>query len=441
MSRDELRAAQWARLQQLLHDAWTRNRFYRTKFDAAGFRPGDVREPDDLSRVPVTTKEELLRDIEEHPPYGSRVQVEPREIVNVVETSGTTGKGRETHPQTAGDLEAIHRAEAYGFVWAGVTTGTVVVLTWPVTMTAGSAWWLHTLGRLGANVLRIGHLGAEEKLGYFRRYGAEVVVGTPSYVTRLARAAEAAGLDFRRDLRVRRLIVAGEGRPAEWMARVEEEWGAKLHEQWGCTQGAMTWTCEEGMLRDGRPGMMHGLPHLCVTEVVSRETGQPVASGQEGEIVVTPLHGEAAPLIRFATNDRARFLTSDRCACGRAFDGLECGSVSRYDDMIKVKGVNVWASAIAGVVTADSRVREHRAEVYLDPAGQETALLELELSPSVEGGARAAVLETTATRLLQAVGIRFEVREWRGQEPLETAVLDRNTGKARRWVDRREATV
>jgi phenylacetate-CoA ligase len=437
LSADELRATQWSRFRRLLSEAWERNRFYRRKLDAVGLHPDDVREPGDLRHVPVTTKEELVRDVEECPPYGSRLQVPPSEIVNVVETSGTSGKGRETHPQTAGDLEAIYRAEAYGFVWAGVTTGTVVVLTWPVTMTAGSSWWLYTLGRLGANVLRIGHLGAEEKLGYLRRYGATVFVATPSYVTRLERAAEAIGLDPRQDLGVRRIIVAGEGRPVEWAAHVEAVWGARLSEQWGCTQGALAWTCEEGLLRGGQLGLMHTLPHLCLTEVVDRDTGRHVPSGEYGEIVVTPLHGEAAPLIRFATNDRARFLASDRCPCGRPFDGLACGSVSRYDDMIKVKGVNVWASAIAGVVMAYPAVREHRAQVSLDAAAQERALLELELVAGVDGPARAELLATIAARLARDVGVRFDVREWQGPGLLEAATLDRNTGKARRWIDRR----
>jgi phenylacetate-CoA ligase len=387
--------------------------------------------------VPVTTKEELVRDVEEHPPFGSRLQAPVSEIVNVVETSGTTGKGRESHPQTAADLEAITRAETYGFVWAGVTKGTIVVLTWPVTMTAGSTWWLHTLERLGANILRVGHLAAEDKLSYMKRYGAEAVIATPSYVTRLERAAADTGLDLRSDLRVKCLIVAGEGRPREWSARIEAAWGAKLYEQWGCTQGAVAWTCEEGMLTGGHAGVLHTLPHLCLTEVVSRETRVPVGSGEEGEIVVTPLHGEAAPLIRFATNDRARFLISACCPCGRPFDGFECGSVSRYDDMIKVKGVNVWASAIARVVATHSAVREHRAQVYLDAAGQETALLEVELAPGIDTEGSTALLAAVAADLAKTVGVRFTVVEWRGPAPLEIEILDRNTGKARRWIDRR----
>lgn len=437
MSRDALRQAQWTRFRELLADAWARNSFYQRKLAAVGLQPGDIREPDDLRRVPMTTKDELMRDIEEYPPYGSRLQVPTSAVVNVVETSGTSGKGREVHAQTAADLEAIHRAEAYGFVWAGVTPGTVVVLTWPVTLTAGSTWWLLTLQRLGANVLRIGQLSSDEKIHYMRRYGAEVVIATPSYVTRLQGAAEAAGLDVARDLRVRTLVVAGEGRAVDWAASVEATWGAKLYEQWGCTQGGIAWTCEEGMVTGGRLGLLHTLPHLCMTEVVHRETGEPTAAGQEGEIVITPLHGEAAPLIRFATNDRARFVPSDACPCGRPFDGLACGSVARYDDMIKVKGVNVWASAIADVLAAFPDVHEHRAEASLDAAGQEMAVLEVEFAPGVDRARRKDLLNAVAVLVASTVGVRFDVREWRGRGPLHTAILDRNTGKARRWVDRR----
>jgi phenylacetate-CoA ligase len=437
MSRDAIRDVQWQAFRALLRHAAEHSPFYRKKFAAAGLRPDDVRQPDDVVKVPMTTKDEVLRDIEEHPPYGSRLQVDRSEIVNIVETSGTSGKGREVHVQTAEDLEAIYRAEAYGFVWAGVTKGTVALLTWPVTMTAGSAWWVYTFSRLGVNCLRVGHLSSIDKLLYARRYGADVLITTPSYLTRLERTADDERLDLKGELAVRRIIVLGESRSAEWVARVEERWGATVSEQWGCTQGGFTWTCERGMLPGGRLGMMHGLPHLVMLEVVGRESRRAVESGEEGEIIVTPLGTVGAPLIRFATNDRATFRPSDACPCGRPFDGLECGSVSRYDDMLKIKGLNIWPSAISRAVDRFPEVKEHAGRVYLDAHAREVARLDVEFRAGVDAPRRRAIVRELTDALRAEVGLTFDLGEWAGSGALESVIIDRNTGKARRWSDRR----
>ena len=437
MSRDAIRDVQWRAFQALLRRAADASPFYRRKFAAAGLDPDDVRHPDDVVKVPLTTKVEMLRDIEEYPPYGSRLQVDRREVVNIVETSGTSGKGREVHVQTAEDLEAIYRAEAYGFVWAGVTKGTVVLLTWPVTMTAGSAWWVYTFSRLGVNALRVGHLSSIDKLLYAQRYGADVLITAPSYLTRLERTAEDEAIDLKSELAIRRIIVLGESRSADWVARVQERWGATVSEQWGCTQGGFTWTCERGMLPDGCLGMMHGLPHLVMLEVVGRESRRPVASGEEGEIVVTPLGTVGAPLIRFATNDRATFRTSDACPCGRPFDGLECGSVSRYDDMLKIKGMNIWPAAISRAVDRFPEIKEHAGRVYLDVHAREVARLDVEFQAGLDAPRRRAIVRDLTERLRAEVGLTFDLGEWAGSGALETVIIDKNTGKARRWNDRR----
>jgi phenylacetate-CoA ligase len=437
MSRDEIQDTQWRAFRALVRRAHEQSPFYRKKFTLAGLDPDELRHPDDVVKVPLTTKEEVLRDLDEHPPYGSRLQVDRREIVNIVETSGTSGKGREVHVQTAEDLEAIYRAEAVGFVWAGVTKGTVVLLTWPVTMTAGSAWWVYTFSRLGVSCLRVGHLSSADKLLYARRYGAEVLITTPSYLTRLERTAEEEGVDLRGELAVRRIIVLGEGRSAEWVARVQERWGATVSEQWGCTQGGFTWTCEQGMLPGGRLGMMHGLPHLVMLEVVDRESRRAVASGQEGEIILTPLGTVGAPLIRFATNDRATFVASDGCPCGRPFDGLGCGSVSRYDDMLKIKGLNIWPAAISRVMDRHPEVKEHAGHVYLDAQGREVARIDVEFRPGVDAPRRRAIVGGLGEALRADVGLTFDLGEWTGSGALESVIIDKNTGKARRWSDRR----
>lgn len=438
MSRDELVELQWRKFRQLLRNAFERNPFYRRKFTAIDFRPEDIKTPADLPRVPMTTKDELLRDIEEHPPYGSRLAVQPREIVSVVETSGTSGRGREVHPRAAGDLERVFRVHSYGFVWVGIEKGTVVMLTWPIGMTPASTSWFYALTRLQANVLRAGLLSTEEKLRYLRRYGVEALVVTPSYLTRLEQMAEEAGLDIRKEFpTLKAIVVSGEGRSAKWAHDVEARWGAKLYEHWGCTQGGHAWTCEHGMLRQGQLGLMHTFPHLVLLEVINPETQRRASNGEEGEVIVTPLDMEATVLIRFATNDKAVYLDSNACPCGRPFDGLQCGSVARYDEMLKVKGVNIWPSGIAGLLEAYPEIREHRGEVYLDDHGREIAAVDVEFAPGCPPDARTAVRSRLEGELGAAFGISFVVREWTAPAPLESVIMNRTTGKPRRWTDRR----
>jgi len=428
----DLRAYQWERFSALLHTTWQRNAFYRQRWEEAGFSPEQVRRPEDIPFVPLTTKEDLLADLSAHPPYGSRLQVPPERVVCVSETSGTSGKGREVHPHAREDLEWIYRMEALGFTWVGVQEGTVVMLTWPVTMTAGSTWWSYTFFRMGANFLRVGHLPAEEKVHYLRRYGVEVLICTPSYLTRLEEVARGMGLEPASAFpSLRAIVLVGEGRSLEWARQAQERWGAVVHEQWGCTQGAVAWTCEAGRVRDG--AVMHIASHISLVEVVDRETRQPVGPYEEGEIVVTPLHGVAAPLIRFALNDRAVWVPPGACDCGRPFEGLLCGSVSRYDDMMKVKGVNVWPQAVQGVLDRYPEVVEHRGTLFLDPQGREVALLEVETAGSPEP----ALLRRIAEDLRQVTGVGFEVVAWEGSGPLSARVVSPETGKPRRWRDRR----
>lgn len=437
MEKGQLERQQWEDFKDQVLKACDTS-FYQSRFKKARFSPDQLRSPEDVIGIPVTKKEEICDDIEERPPYGGRVRVPAAQLVGLVETSGTSGKGKELHVYTASDKERIIRMEAYGFRWAGVEAGTVVAFTLPIGMTAAGTWWWLALDRLQANTLRLGGFDTGEKLEYMLRHGAQLLVGTPAYVTRLEQTARDLGIDLRHDLpTLNAIIVAGEAKTAAWVAEREGVWGARCYEQWGSSAGAVAWSCEEGMTANGELGLMHWLPHLALMEVVDPESGQHVRHGEFGELVMTPLGVEGAPLIRFATGDRVRFLESSSCRCGRPFDGIQAGSVSRYDDMVKVKGVNVWPSTIASVIDAYDEVAEYRATVYLDEGSRERLRLEVEFKRAAANHTRLEVLQELTHKLRASTGLNFDVSEWDGSGPLTSEVFAGHSGKVRRWRDLR----
>jgi phenylacetate-CoA ligase len=445
LSKPDLHALQVAQVRADVERALQGNAFYRPRYLAAGVRPDRIQSLDDLARIPIVRKDEIVQDIAAHPPYGWRLQVPEHEIVNVVETSGTSGRGTEVQALTWSDWTRIVRAEAFGFFWAGVRQGTVVAINTPVSMTAAGVWWLGALERLRANPLRLGGgLSTEQRLATMKRYGVELFTASAAYLLRLEHAAAEVGYELPGAFpRLRSIFCGGGGWSARWAVERARRWNARLFEQYGSSQRAIGWTCEQGILREGRPGIIHGLPHLWILEVLDPSSGEPVKPGQEGEIVITPLGQEATPLIRYATGDRGRFMLGEECSCGRAFDGIQASSVARYDDMIKIRGLNVWPDAVSRVVFDQAEVAEYRGDVWVDERGAEVVRLHVELRSGVNADRRRVLLPELAAEVLRRTGLRVTVIEWDGPSLLtgQAGGLDAHTLKIRRWTDRRAASL
>jgi phenylacetate-CoA ligase len=442
MPRDRLRSLQLRLFKEELDRVFHGNSFYQSLYRSAGFNPDDVQSLDDLWKVPVVRKDQFLADSQAHPPYGSRLQVPINEISQVVETSGTSGRGREVHALTAGDVDQIIRSKLFQFAWPGCVTGTVVALHYPISMASGPVWSLLALQRLGANVLRLGSLDADARLQYMRTYGVEFFQASPAYIMRLEYAADQMNLDLRRDLsNLRAICVSGGGWTVEWATECAERWGVRLFEVYANTQRAFTYTCEWGILHGTQPGVLHSLPHLGLLEVVDPETGRQVDSGEHGEVVMTPFQMKASPVVRFATGDRAIFREAGSCKCGRGFDGIQAGSVERYDDMLRIKEVNVWPQSIDQVVFSRPWVAEYRGELLVDEKGREQAIVMLEFHTDVGIDSRADHLRELSGALHESLGLHFSVEQWNGP-PLRASDggLDARTLKIRRWNDRRAPT-
>jgi phenylacetate-CoA ligase len=324
-----------------------RSAFYREKLVAAGVdspaSAGGLRE---IAALPLTDKAELRESRTHDNPVGAHLCASPEEIVRIHSTSGTTGAPSYI-PLTAEDLEHWITGSARSYAASGLAAGERVVTTYDAgPFVAGVA--LAAFDRLGASHIPLGTGNTELVLQAIERLRPSAIVVTPSYAAYLLEAAGERGFDLRASTIVR-VLVAGEpggGEPA-FRRLLEDGWGAQVTEAMGIGDiGPSLWgECE------ARDGMHLGARGFVHAELVDPHTERavPLVDGVSGELVLTHLRHRAAPLLRFRTRDHVEVRTS-ACPCGRTAPRIRC--VGRTDDMLIVRGVNVFPSAVRDVVSA-----------------------------------------------------------------------------------------
>jgi phenylacetate-CoA ligase len=324
-----------------------RSPFYKEKLAAAGFGSADAAGGlGDIARLPLTDKPELRAACTDERPLGAHLCAEPAELVRIYSTSGTTGTPSFV-PLTAGDLDNWVTGSARSYAASGITAGQRIVSTYNAgPFVAGAA--LASFDRIGLTHIPVGTGNTDRLLRSIELLRPEAAVLTPSYAAYLVDAASDRGLDLRASS-VERVLVAGEpgGGEAAFRAQLEEGWGAKVTEAMGIGDiGVSLWgECEE------QNGMHLGARGFVHAELIDPETGDalPLEDGAGGELVLTHLRHRASPLLRFRTRDHVEVRTSP-CPCGRTGPRVRC--VGRTDDMLIVRGVNVFPSAVREVVSA-----------------------------------------------------------------------------------------
>jgi phenylacetate-CoA ligase len=372
-----------------------RSPFYREKLE--GLKPGGLGE---IAELPLTEKDELRATVTPENPFGAHLCASPDEIVRIYSTSGTTGTPSFI-PLTADDYEnwIVGGVRSYGA--SGVRAGQRIVSTYNAgPFVAGAA--LAAFDRLGLTHIPFGTGNTERLLQAIELLRPEAVVMTPSYAAYLAEREPNLA-----ESSVERVLVAGEpggGEPA-FRATLEEGWGAKVTEAMGIGDiGPSLWgECEE---QDGMHLGAHGLVH---PELVDPETGEarPLEDGASGELVLTHLRHRAAPLLRFRTRDHVEVRTRP-CSCGRTGPRIRC--VGRTDDMLIVRGVNVFPSAVRDVVAGFAPAVSGHAVVRPASSGvkQEPPLpvaVELARDASSDEGLAEAIRE----RLREALVVQTRV--------------------------------
>ncbi|HRP97856.1 MAG TPA: phenylacetate--CoA ligase family protein [Rhodocyclaceae bacterium] len=398
LPREKLAALQLAKLQDMLSELWGRNRFYTAKLQTVGAEPGDIRTLDDLARLPLTTKAELMADQAAHAPFGTNLTYPLDAYVRMHQTSGTTGVPLKVL-DTAASWDWWGRCWAHVLAGSGVTAADRVFLAFAFGPFIG--FWAAVEGarRLGALMIPGGGRDSAQRLELMRDAGATVLCCTPTYALRLAEVARETGFDLG-SIVLKATVHAGEpgaNIPAT-KARIESAWSAKCFDHAGASEiGAHSFECEV------QPGGTHLIESEFIAEVLDPATGTPVAPGRRGELVITNLGRWGFPLIRYRTGDLVEMNTAP-CACGRSFARFEGGILGRADDMVTVRGVNVFPAGVENILRKFPEVDEFRITVsrvrHLDEMDVEVELCE---------GADTQVVQAIAERLDALLSFRPRV--------------------------------
>jgi phenylacetate-CoA ligase len=394
LPRDRLREHQWQRFRAMAAELLVpgANAFVRRKWREAGV--GSVDELtgwDAFARLPFTHKTELGQDQAEHPPFGTNLTWPLDRYVRVHQTSGTSGAPLRWL-ETPASWDWWARCWATVLQGAGVTAADRVFVPFSFGLFIG--FWAGFEGArlLGALAIPGGGQDSPTRLAWMEALGATVLVCTPSYALHLAEVARERGIEPAK-LPVRITVHAGEpgaGIPAV-RARIEASWGARAFDHAGMTEvGAYGYECAE-------QAGLHVNEAEFIAEVVDPVTGAPAP---EGELVLTNLGRLGSPAIRYRTGDRVRLATGP-CPCGRTFVRLAGGILGRLDDMLIVRGVNVFPSAIEGIVRRFPSVEEFQIEIF-----RTGELDEVRVLAEVDGAATARSLQDA---FRAGLGIRLEV--------------------------------
>ncbi|GAB4274069.1 MAG: phenylacetate--CoA ligase [Coriobacteriia bacterium] len=422
MDRQRLEELQLRRLKTTVTWAYDQVEYYRRRMDELGVRPADIKRLEDVRRLPFTDKE-VLRETY---PFGL-FAVDMEKVVRIHSSSGTTGKPIVVG-YTRGDLETWTELTARVASAAGVTGKDRAQMAFGYGMFTGGFGMHYGLERIGATVIPASAGNTDRHLMMMQDFGTTVLVSTPSYALYLAEAGEKAGVDFA-GLPLRLGLFGAEPCGEAMRAEIEE----RLH---------ITATDNYGLSEVGGPGVSGECEARCglhisedhyLVELVDPDTGEPVPEGSHGELVITPLTKEALPVLRYRTRDLTT-LHYDPCECGRTTARMEKVR-HRTDDMLIIRGVNVFPSQIEDVLLQVEGVEPHY-QIVVDRKHSALDDLEIliEVAPEIFADKMTKMVEFTkevSDRLYSVLGLHAKVRL------VEPGTVERTSGKARRVVDRR----
>jgi phenylacetate-CoA ligase len=421
MSRKDMEELQLSRLKAIVHTVYEKVPFYKNSFDKAGVRPSDIKSLSDLARLPFITKSDLRES------YPFRMFAAPMgDIVRIHSSSGTTGK-----PVVAGytrkDIDTWAELMARTLVCAGANRDDVIQNAYGYGLFTGGLGIHYGGERLGATVIPASGGNTKRQVMMMQDFGSTVLTATPSYTLYIGEVAAEMGIDIR-ELPLRIGVLGAE----PWSDSMRKEIESKLNidalDIYGLTEvigPGVSIECEE---KDG----LHIFEDHFIPEIIDPDTGEPLSYGATGELVFTTLTKEAFPVIRFRTKDITS-LNPEPCKCGRTI--VRMARVSgRSDDMLIIRGVNVFPSQIESVLMSLEEAEPHY-ELIVDKRG---VLDELELRVEVSES-----LFSDEIRKLEAVQskIRSEIESVLGISLKVTLVepktIERSEGKAKRVRDLR----
>ncbi|MDP8242847.1 MAG: AMP-binding protein [Candidatus Hinthialibacter antarcticus] len=419
-TRADIQAAQLKKLNALLEAIIPTNKFYTKKYQDAGFKFPLNSLDEFYANAPFTTKHELVEDQKNHPPYGTNLSEPIENYVRYSQTSGTSGypmrwlDTQESWDWVAGNWMNIFRE-------VGVTPADRVFFAFSFGPFLGFWAAFNAAERIGCLCIPGGAMSSVGRLQTMFSNNATVLCCTPTYALRLAQSARDERMDISR-CGVKKIIVAGEpgGSTPSVRQRIESEWNARLFDHHGMTEvGPVTFESLE------HRGVLHPLEPNYLVEVLHPDTLEPVESGETGELILTPLGRSASPLLRYRTGDMVRVSWDNQKKYGRPEAAFPGGILGRYDDMVIVRGVNLYPSAIDEIIRRCGDAVEYRVEICAKASMTEMKIL---VEPAAGYDHPETLPHRLSTELYKTYHLRIPI------ETVSPGTLPRFEMKAKRWI-------
>ncbi len=387
--RKTMQDIQLQRLKETVKHVYENVPFYKERLDEARLNADSIESLDDLQKIPFTVKQ----DMRDHYPYGL-LAVAMRDIIRIHASSGTTGNATVV-AYTKEDVQQWAECVSRLVCMAGATADDIAQISFGYGMFTGALGLHYGLENIGASVIPISSGNTKRQIQLLEDFGTTLIISTPSYALYLSEAAEEMGVDLTK-LPVRIGLFGGEGHTEQMRTELEKRWGILVTENYGLSEVMGPGVAGECVYKNG----MHIAEDHFIFEIIDPKTGKVLPEGEEGEVVITTIHKKAQPLLRYRTRDIAS-LTSVPCECGRT--SMRLSKIKgRSDDMLVIRGVNVFPSQIEQVLLQTAGVgpnyeivvtREHfmdRVEVKVEVS--DAGLLE-----------RYSELESLSGRIRQAM--------------------------------------
>jgi phenylacetate-CoA ligase len=418
---EDLKEIQEKKLRALVNNVYNYSPFYKRKFKELGLHPSDIRGLEDLPKLPFTKKQ----DLRDNYPFGM-FAVPISQIVRFHASSGTTGKPTLVG-YTENDIRMWIESLCRGLVSCGVTHEDIVQIAYGYGLFTGGLGFHYAVEKIGATALPISTGNTARQIELMKDLGVTVIACTPSYMLYMAEYAEKMGTSIR-ETSLRIGIFGAEPWSEETRKRIEEKTRITAYDVYGTSElsGPLFTECTE------RNGLHIWADHFLV-EVIDPKTGENVGEGEKGELVVTTLSKEAMPLIRWRTGD-ITILETEKCNCGRTHPRI-MRILGRSDDMLIVRGVNVFPSQIEHVLMQIPELGEHYMIILDRVENLDVMTIQVELNQKVSIEKPGEILNLkrkVEERLKSVLGVHANV------ELVNPGTLQRFEGKAKRIIDRRK---
>ena len=423
MSTDELRSLQLERLQKTLKLCYENIDFYKKSFDEAGFDPASVTSLDDLTRAPFTTKQ----DMRDAYPYGL-FAVPRSEVKEIHMSSGTMGVAT-VSGYTENDVRVWGDCFGRGIGYAGGDENDVCHVCYGYGLFTGGLGAHYGGLAVGCETIPMSAGNTARQIKVLQTMGSSIICCTPSYAMHIADTAIEMGLDPSKDFTLKAGIHGAEAFSDQFRKNLEEKLDYQVYDVYGLTEVMGPGVAMECAAQQG----LHVVEDHLYVEILDVETHEPVPDGEWGELVITTLTKEASPVVRYRTRDVTRILPGE-CPCGRTHRRID-RLHGRTDDMMIIRGVNVFPSQIEDVCTGFDEIADWYQIELTRESGLDVATLKVEINPGfpLDEVRKVEDLQNRIQGALRdelAIGIRVKV--------VEPHAIQRSEGKAVRKVDLRD---